>query len=104
MAPSCGRVRGEEAAPLRACGVEHSMMRIGQGREIKEVRDVPTRAYGKASAARRGAFLAVDGATRSAPPATVARATRGVACAARDGILAAGGRRVGAECRGRRRA
>ena len=98
MASSCGRVRGEEGASLRACGVEHSMMRVEQGREIKEVRDVPTRAYGKASAARRGAFLVSDPAIRSVPPATMTRAQhRGVTRAVRDRIPAVGGRRADAE-------
>jgi hypothetical protein len=68
MVSICGHVRGGEGSPLRACGVEHSMMRLEQGQEIQEVCDVPTWARGKASAARRPAFLASDPANRSPPP------------------------------------
>lgn len=98
MASSCGRVRGEEDASLRACGVEHSMMHVEQGREIKEVRDVPTRAYGKASAARGGAFLVSEPAISLAPPAT--RRAREIAASGVRGARrkpAVGARRADAE-------
>lgn len=76
------------------CSAQHGAPRTGarsQGRENEEVCDVPTRAHGKASAARRGAALvSIPAPRRHLPARTTSGRYGSAATAARDGSPAAG--------------